>query len=74
MISDNSNLKTAGLFLCLDVKFIKMPKVNGDGAEPQKMAISKPIPTGDLKIKKNAKKTEKKTATAPVTPEAILTN
>jgi len=50
-----------------------MPKGNGDGDEPPKTVISKPTPMADLKIKKNVKKTEKKTVTAQVILEVIPT-
>lgn len=51
-----------------------MPKGNGDGDEPPKMAISKPTPMADLKIKKNVKKMERKTGTAQAIPEATPIN
>lgn len=51
-----------------------MPKGNGDGEEPPKMVISKPTPMADLKIKKNVKKTEKRTVIAQAIHEVTPTN
>jgi len=70
----NLNLKKVSTFLCHDVNFTKTPKENGDGAEPLKMAISKPIPMVVLKIRKKQKKMEKKTVIAQVTPEVTPIN
>jgi hypothetical protein len=48
-----------------------MHMANGDGEEHPKRVISKPIPTVDLKTRKNAKRTEKKTVIAPVIPVVL---